>query len=155
MLPLSTATMVPGPVMANVIGVAELVTTPPEASATIALTYEMSFTSVVMDVWSAVTTSWLAVVPVAGLAVTGTPQVFCHDWPAAKTAPTASCSAPPDVPPPPMVGHMRGASPRYSTPVQMNNPVSPGLAVTVAQSLCALLPISVSTPDFVGALVMA
>ena len=45
LFPLSTATMVPGPVMANVTGSEELVTTFPAASAIVALMNEMSFRS--------------------------------------------------------------------------------------------------------------
>ena len=46
MLPLSTATMAPGPVMAKVTGVEELVTTSPWASEMPALMKDMSFQSV-------------------------------------------------------------------------------------------------------------
>ncbi len=49
---------------------------------------------------------------------------------------------------------MSGSSPRYSTPLQMNSPVSAALAVTVAHVLVSV-PISVSKPDFVGELVIA
>ena len=63
-LPLSTAMIVPGPLMLNVTAADELVTTRLLLSEICAFTYTTSFGSVTIVAWSAVRTIFDAVVPV-------------------------------------------------------------------------------------------
>ena len=74
----------------------------------VAWTNEISSQSATIAVWSAVRTTWVAVVPVAGGVVLGAPQMACHWYPRVFTPPSSSMI--PDVLP--ILGHALSASPR-------------------------------------------